>query len=56
MSKENHPQSYSTALGWDGHQLTALSTLSLGGQEAVFTEMGCYVPTLPLALGKASLS
>lgn len=34
MSKENHPQDDSTGLMWDGYQLTALSALSLEGQDA----------------------
>lgn len=36
MSKENHPQNDFTGLGWDGYQLTALSTLSLGCQDVDF--------------------
>lgn len=36
VSKENHPQNDFTGLGWDGYQLTALSTLSLGCQDVDF--------------------
>lgn len=49
MSKEKLPYIYLAGLGWDGYQLTALSTLSLGGQDADFTAMGamsllCLLP------------
>lgn len=40
MSKEKHPYMYLAGLGWDGHQLIALSTLTLGGQDADFTVRG----------------
>lgn len=47
-SKGSHPQNDATDLGWDGHQLTAVSSLPRGGQDAAFAEMGCQALFCPL--------